>query len=143
MIADFPQQPYLSKAVLAGVFAGIAATLGNLFYDLFFRSLTQFVPSQIINVATIIFTTMLLFTVAGLFYFFASKFLRNGVVVYIIFFALLTFMCFSMGLHVNRSPDPKITTDFRVLLLGIITISGVLATFFIPYLMKHQSIFLD
>ena len=143
MIADFPQQPYLSKAVLAGVFAGIADTLGNLFYDLFFRSLTQFVPSQIINVATIIFTTMLLFTVAGLFYFFASKFLRNGVVVYIIFFALLTFMCFSMGLHVNRSPDPKITTDFRVLLLGIITISGVLATFFIPYLMKHQSIFLD
>lgn len=143
MTYDFPEQSYLSKTILAGVFAGIAATLSNLVYDFFFRTITQFVPSQIINVATIIFSTMLFFTVSGLMYFFSSKFLKKGTMVYILVFAILTFFCFSWGMHINRSADPKITADFRVLFLGITTISGVLATLFIPYLMKHQSIFLD
>jgi len=138
-----PDQPYLAKAILAGVFAGIAATLGNLFYDLFFRAFTQFVPSQIINVATIIFATMLLFLVSGLLYFFSSNFLKQGMLVYIITFAILSILCFSWGLHINRSADPKITAHFRMLFLGIVSISGILATFFIPYLMKHQSIYLD
>lgn len=138
-----PEQPYLSKTILAGVFAGIAATLVNLFYDLIFRNFTQFVPSQIINVATIIFTTMLFFVVAGLLYFFSSKFIKQGTLVYIVVFAILSILCFSWGLHINRSPDPKITANFRVLFLGIVSISGGLATFFIPYLMKHQSLYLD
>ncbi len=138
-----PDQPYLSKTILAGVFAGIAATLGNLFYDLFFRSITQFVPSQIINVATIIFATMLFFIVAGVLYFLSSKFIRQGTLVYIIAFAALFILCFSWGLHINRSVDPVVTANFRVLFLGIISISGILATFFIPYLMKHPSIYLD
>jgi hypothetical protein len=143
MTYDYPQQSYLSKTVLAGVFAGIAGTLGNLAYDYFFRSISQFVPSQIINVATIIFATMLFFTVAGLVYFFASKFIKKGEILYMIVFAALTFFCFNWGMHVIRSSDPKVTADFRILLLGIISISGLLATFFVPYLMKHQSIFLD
>ncbi|MBI2273827.1 MAG: hypothetical protein HYU70_08515 [Bacteroidetes bacterium] len=134
---------YLSKTILAGVFAGIAATLGNLFYDLFFRSFTQFVPSQIINVATIIFSTMLLFVVAGLLYFFLSKFVKQGILFYIIVLAILFMLCFSWGLHINRSADPAVTADFRVLFLGIVSISGLFATFFVPYLMQHPSIFMD
>lgn len=137
------EQHYLSKTILAGVFAGIAATLGNLFYDLFFRSITQFVPSQIINVATIIFATMLLFLVAGVLYFFSSKFLKRGHWVYIATCIILSILCFSWGLHINRSSDPIISADFRVLFLGIVTISGLSVTFFIPYLMKHPSIYLD
>ncbi|MEA3426559.1 MAG: hypothetical protein U9R46_09955 [Bacteroidota bacterium] len=137
------EQHYLSKTILAGVFAGIAATLGNLFYDLFFRSITQFVPSQIINVATIIFATMLLFLVAGVLYFFSSKYLKRGHWVYIALCIILSILCFSWGLHINRSADPIISADFRVLFLGIVTISGLSVTFFIPYLMKHPSIYLD
>lgn len=139
---DYPQQSFLSKAVLAGVFAGIVATLANLTYDLVFRSATQFVPSQIINVATIIFTTMLVFTVAGVLYFFANK-IRQGTLLYIVLFGVLTVLCFSWGLHVRRSPDAKISADFRILLLGIVSITGLLTTFFVPYLMQHQGIFLD
>jgi len=139
---DYPQQSFLSKTVLAGVFAGIIATLFNLLYDVIFRSVWQLVPSTIVNVATIIFSTMLLFTVAGLVYFFANK-LKKGTLIYVLLFAALTILCFSWGMHVRRSPDEKITADFRILLLGIITITGLLTTFFIPYLMKHQRIFLD
>jgi len=140
---NYPQQSYLSKTILAGVFAGIAATLANLGYDFFFRNITEFAPSQIINVATIIFATMLFFTLSGLLYFFISKFIKKGVIVYSLLFALLTFLCFRWGRHINRSDVPKITADFRGLFLGIEIISFGLATLFIPYLMKHQSIFLD
>ncbi len=143
MTYDYPQQSYLSKTILAGVFAGIIATLANLAYDYFFRNITWFAPSQIINVATIIFTTMLFFTVSGLLYFFASKFLKKGAVIYMVIFAMLTFLCCSWAMQVNRSIDPRVTADFRILLLGIVSITGILSTFFIPYLMKHQSLFLD
>ncbi|MES2330386.1 MAG: hypothetical protein V4539_12335 [Bacteroidota bacterium] len=143
MTYDYPQQSYLSKTILAGVFAGIAATLGNLAYDFFFRTFSQFGLSQIINVSTIIFSTMLLFTVVGLAYFFSSKFLKKGHIIYSIVFALVTLWCIQWGMHFNRSSDPKVSADFRLLLAGIFTITGLIATFFVPYLMKHQSIFLD
>ncbi len=139
---DYPQQSFLSKAVLAGVFAGIIATLANLAYDYIFRKISEYSPSQIINVATIIFSTMLFFLMAGLVYYFASK-LKKGAIIYVALFAGLTFYCFSFALHVKRSPDPKVTSDFRTLLIGIVCISGVLSTLFVPYLMKHQTIFLD
>lgn len=140
---DYPEQSFLSKTILAGVFAGIAGTLLNLGYDFAFRTLSRFAPSQIINVATIIFASMLFFTVAGLVYFFVSKFLKKGELIYIFFFAILTYWCSTLSMHTHRSADPKVTADFRLLLLGIVLFSGALATLFIPYLMKHQTIFLD
>lgn len=140
---DYPEQSFLSKTVLAGVFAGIAGTLFNLGYDFTFRSFTRFAPAQIINVATIIFASMLFFTVAGLIYFFLSKFLKKGEILYIILFAAFTYWCSTLSMQTHRSADPKVTADFRLLLLGIVLISGALATLFIPYLMKHQTIFLD
>jgi hypothetical protein len=138
-----PEQTLISKSVLAGVFAGIIATLSNLLYDYVVRKITQFAPSQIINVATIIFATMLLLSVSGLIYYWASQFIKKGEVVYVVVFAVLTAVCVWLGLHATRSSDPKVTASFRILLPGIIGISGLLATFYIPYLMKHGSIFLD
>ncbi len=135
------KQTHLSKSILAGVFAGITATLANLVYDFFFRKITEFEPSQLINVATIIFATMLFFTVAGFLYFITSKFIRKGDWFYIIVFTALTLLCFYWGLHVQRSVNPHVSSQFRVLFLGIEMISGGLAAFFIPYLMKHESIF--
>ncbi len=138
-----PNQTLISKSLLAGVFAGIIATLSNLVYDFAVRTITEFSPSQIINVATIIFATMLFFSVCGLIYYWAGHFLKKGENVYVVVFTLLTAGCVWMGMHANRSTDPQVTANFRILLLGIIVISGLLATFYIPYLTKHSSIFLD
>ncbi len=143
MTYNYPAQSYLSKTVLAGVFAGIAATLSNLAYDYFFRSFTEFSPSQIINVSTIIFATMLFFTVAGVIYYFISSFMKKGQIIYIILYAAIAFFCLNWGMHVQRSADLKVSANFRVLFVGILSISFLLATLFIPYLMNHQSIFLD
>lgn len=142
MTYNYPAQSFLSKAVLAGVFAGIAATLSNLAYDYFFRLSTEFSLSQIINVSSIIFSTMLFCTVAGVIYFFMSK-MKKGQMAYIILYAVLFFLCIRWGLHVNRSADVKVSENFRELFLGILSISFLLATLFVPYLMNHQHIFLD
>lgn len=136
-------QSYLSTTVLAGVFAGLAATLGNLGYDVLIRSITEFSPSQIINVATIIFATMIIFTICGVAYFFISRAMNKGSILYTVVFGVITLLCLLGASTVQRSSDPAVSADFRLLLMGIIVISGGLATFFIPYLMKHQSMFIE
>lgn len=139
MTYDYPQTQ-LSKCVMAGTFAGIAATLVNLAYDYFYREVSYFSPSTIINVASIIFASMLLLVVAGFAYFFLSK-LTFGVGLYIIIFTLLTAYCFYLGMHVNRSANPLEISQFRTLLLGVEAPTGLIAAFGIPYLVKHSDIY--
>lgn len=126
---------------MAGAFAGIGATLINLAYDYFYRQASSFSPSEIINVASIIFATMIIFLIAGLAYFFLSKFVKHGSGVYIFILSLLTIYCFYIGLHFNRSDNPVEITQFRSLYLGIEAATGVLAAFSIPYLVKHSDIY--
>lgn len=137
---DYPQTR-LSKTLLTGVFAGIVATLINLAYDFFFRYFEKLYPSEFINVSSIIFATMLLFTIAGIIYFLLDKFVRHGNVVYIILFCVLTAVSFYAGMHVQRSSDPLVSQEFRGLLLGTVVVSGLLASFFIPYLSKHDTLY--
>lgn len=137
---DYPQTR-LSKTLLTGVFAGIVATLINLVYDYFYRDFVKFYPSEFINVSSIIFTTMLLFTLAGIIYFLLSKFIKHGHIVYIVIFCVLTIISFVAGMHVNRASDPSINQAFRGLLLGTVAVTGLLVAFLIPYLTKHDTLY--
>lgn len=139
---DYPQT-MLSKSLLTGVFAGIIATLINLAYDYFYRDFVKFYPSEFINVSSIIFATMLLFTVAGIIYFFLSKFVKYGNIVYIVIFSALTIISFIAGLHVNRSANALESEEFRGLLLGTVGVTGLLLVFFIPYLTRHDKLYID
>ena len=139
---DYPQTK-LSKSLLTGVFAGIIATLVNLVYDYFYRDLVKYYPSEIINVSSIIFATMLFFTVAGIIYFFLSKFIKHGNIVYIIIFCALTVISFIASMHAHRSSDPSVTEEFRGLLLGTVAVTGLLAAFLIPYLTRHDTLYND
>ncbi len=138
---DYPQS-FFSKSILAGVFAGLAATLVNLAYNYFYRAAVQFYPSEIINVSTIIFVTMLLLTVCGLLYFFLTKLTKFANGIYIIIFGILAIYCFYIGLHINRSDNPIEISQFRGLYLGIEGLTGALAVFGIPYLVKHSNIYI-
>lgn len=137
---DYPQTK-LSKALLTGVFAGIIATLVNLVYDYLYRDLVKFYPSEFINVSSIIFATMLLFTAAGIIYYLLNKFIRHGNIVYIVVFCALTVISFIASMHVNRTPDPSISEEFRGLLLGTVAVTGLLAAFLIPYLTRHDTLY--
>ncbi|TKK69406.1 hypothetical protein FC093_08820 [Ilyomonas limi] len=139
---DYPQTR-LSKTLLTGVFAGIIATLINLAYDFFYRDFAEFYPSDFINVSSIIFATMLLFTIAGIIYFFLNKLTKYGNIVYIVIFLILTIFCFYGSLHVMRSSNAMENQEFRGLLLGTVAVTGLLLTFFIPYLTTHDTLYND
>ena len=137
---DYKQTDF-SKALLSGLFAGIIATLANLGYDFFYRDITGFQLSQIINVPSIIIASTLLLTIAGIGFYCFQHFIRNGTRFYKFIFILLTLLCVYLSIHVQRSVDPLISYEFKWLLTGIVVILGGLAVFFIPYLFKHEDIY--
>ena len=137
---DYEQTDF-SKAILAGLFAGITATLANLVYDFFYRDVTGFALSQIINVTSIILFSTLLLTIAGVIFHLFQHYLKNGSRIYTVVFTLLTLISVYAGMHVQRSADPVITNEFKYLFLGVIVILGALAAFFIPYLYHHNKIY--
>ena len=139
---DYPQTR-LSKTLLTGVFAGIIATLINLAYDFFFRYYAKLYPSEFINVSSIIFGSMLLCTIAGIIYFMLSKFIKHGDILYIVLFCALTVISFIASMHVQRSANADVSEAFRGLLLGTVAVTGLLVTFLIPYLTKHDVLYND
>jgi hypothetical protein len=137
---DYKQTAF-SKAILSGLFAGITATLANLVYDFVYRDITQFQPSTIINVPSIILASTLLLTIAGLIFHLFRHYLKRGRAIYKFLLLVLTLLCVYFSIHVQRSADPVITNQFRWLLTGVVIILGSLAVFFIPYLFDHEHIY--
>lgn len=135
------QQTEFSKSLMAGLFAGLIATLINLVFDFFYRDFTGFQLSQIINVPSIIMASTLLLMIAGLVFYVFHHYIKNGTTLYSIVFLLLTIACAYFAMHVQRSPDPIISESFRWLLSGVVIILGGTAAFYIPYLFKHHTIF--
>jgi hypothetical protein len=139
---DDSYNPHAYKPVMAGLFAGIVATTLNIIFDVIYRDATRFPLSEIINVATIIFITLLLLTTAGAIFAIMDKLIRNVSIIYIILFMALTVLCVVLAMHTHRSPDPLLTEQFRKLLMGIVIITGACASFIIPYLSKKESMFI-
>jgi len=137
---DYKQTDF-SKALLSGLFAGIVATLANLAYDFFYRDITEFQLSQIINVPSIILASTLLLTIAGLIFYFFQHYIKKGSILYRIIFFILTLGCIYLSMQVQRSSDPIISNEFKWLLTGVVAILGGLAVFFIPYLFDHEDIY--
>ena len=126
-----------TKSVMAGLFTGIAATVVCLVFNSIYRQVTYFEPSAIINVASIIFTIPLVLLVAGFLYFALSRYKRGGLV-FVIIMLLIMSGCLLLDIHVERTSDAHLNSEFRQLLSGIIIISG-LSSFFIPYLSTHET----
>lgn len=133
---------HIYKPLMAGLFAGYIATVFNLVYDVFFRKETAFPLHELINVSTIIFATLFALPLAGIAFAFIDRYFRRGDRIYILLSALFTVLCIYGTLQVHRSPDPAVTTQFQHLLLGIVIISGVFATVAVPWLVKHQDIYM-
>jgi hypothetical protein len=135
----------LSKAyrpLMAGVFAGIIALFLNLVFDIYYRDITRFPLSQIINVASIIFGTLLLMTLAGVAFAVMSLYIKHVTIPYMIVSISLTLLCIRFAMHVHRAADPVLTAEFRGLLTGIFIISGIFASFLVPYLAKKDNMFI-
>ena len=137
---DYKQTEF-SKAVLSGLFAGIIATCASLLFNMIFRSITQFNPSAIINVSSIIIGSVLVLTIAGLLFYFFQHYIKGGSILFRIFFLLLTAIAIYFSMQVQRSTDATVSKQFEELLSGIVLISGIFITFYIPYLFNHEHIY--
>src|SRR5574337_1051673 len=87
---EFKKFPFSTVALFAGLFSGFILTLANLAFDFVYRGITKYDYSQIINVSSIIFLSVLLLTVAGFIYFLLVKYVKKGELLYIAIFVLLT-----------------------------------------------------
>lgn len=136
---EFHQSPF-SKAVLTAVFVGFFATIVCLIYNIIFRESTGYQPADYINVSSLIFAINLIFLVIGILYFVFLRSFKKGEVVFEILFALLTIFCAWRAANAHMI-NPKLTSEFRTLLIGTIVIMGI-GTVLIPFLFRNKK-FID
>lgn len=112
-------------ALLTGVFAGFVGTILCLAFNIFYRNDTGFLPSEIINVSSLIFAVNLLFVFIGLLYFVCLRWLPKGDIVFEALFILVIILLLLGTSGVHRSDDAIVNHEFRGLLSGIIIILGI------------------
>ena len=136
MIND-PNQSAFSKAMLAGLFSGVMATMACFIFDIAYRYGTGYAPSEFINVSSIIFIVNLLLLIAGIIYFVFIRSFRNGQLIFGALFALLTVFCIWKAEGFRRFADNKLSHEFSHLLSGTLLIIGI-AIVLIPVIHNNK-----
>jgi hypothetical protein len=116
------------KAMMTGLFIGIIDTIICLAYNIGFRSETGYIPSEIINVSSLIFAVNLMLTIIGIVYFFFQRYLRSGDLVYSIVFLALTIGLAMKTFSSARFGDAHLNSGWHGLMGGIVLICGISAT---------------
>lgn len=116
------------KAMMTGLFIGIIDTIICLAYNIGFRSETGYIPSEIINVSSLIFAVNLLLTIVGIVFFFFHRFIRGGDVVYSIVFLALTVWLAVKTFSSVRFGDARLDNGWHGLMGGVVLICGISAT---------------
>jgi hypothetical protein len=125
---------------MAGVFAGIAATVISLLFNTFFRGYTGFFLSELINVATVIFVLLTLGTIAGPVFYFFHHYSKAGTILFQFASIIITILLIIGCMQIQRSTDAIVAKEFRELLSGVILITGLCISIGIPFLYKHDYI---
>jgi hypothetical protein len=128
-----------SNAFLTALFSGMIATMVCFVFELWFREATFYGPSDLINVASIIFIVNLLLLMAGIVYYFLKTWFTNGDFLYILFFLLVIIFCIWKTSGIERFTDLKLNREFIQLLSGIIIITGIFVLF-VPYFYNNRKI---
>jgi hypothetical protein len=137
------EKPALSKSILAALFVGLIATCIELAFDIAYRGITQYNPSFIINVPSIIFGTLIASLFAGVVFYLCIKFIKGGIYV---FRAVFLILCIALAIVAFRSHyggNLPAFKGFSGLLFGVDLIMGVFIIGFIPYFFRHTNSFLD
>lgn len=138
MDSDFVQ-PRFSKAILTGVFVGFCTTIVCLIFNIIYRDSTGFADQDYINVSSLIFSINLLFLIIGMLYSVFLRSFKKGDAIFMAVFVLLTLFCIWRTAVGHRFADSHINTEFKDLLLGLLIIVGIAASFVIPYLFHNKN----
>ncbi len=134
------KQTLLSRCVLSGVLAGFIAVLLNIVYNFIYRAATGFALSEVFNIASLIFSSILLTLIAGILLFFLLK-VKNGKMIYTVLFMLLLIVGVYAASQTQRSNIAENQHDFRILFGGIVIIDGLCAAFLVPYFVNHEKLY--
>jgi len=134
------QQSDLSRCVLGGLFAGIAAAAANLIFVFIYRAITQFYDFNGIDVTVIVFGSIFLSIACGVIFYLFAHYLKRGISAYRAMVVVVTIAIIYLGLILRRSIVGEVPNDFRALVIGTQLIIGGLAEFLIPYLFRHDSL---
>jgi hypothetical protein len=133
-------QTDFSKALLTGLFMGVASTLICLVFALIYRTTTGY-SQFVINFPTIIFGCNIILTVIGIIYFYFRKFIKKSNLVFIAVFLLLTIFCIVKVQGIKHSGIGLDNDLFRNFFSGLIIIL-CLSALLIPLLYGNKK-FLD
>jgi len=115
------------KAMMTGLFIGIIDTIVLLAYNIGYRSETGYIPSEIINVSSLIFAVNILLTIVGILFFFFHRYIRGGDVVYTIFFLALTAWLAFKTFSSVRFGDAHLDRGWHGLMGGVVLVCGLSA----------------
>ena len=133
------EQGSFYKSLMAGLFAGIVLTIANLIFNFIYRSVTGFNPSQIVNVTSIIFVSLILSVLAGILYYLIVPYAHKSRFMFIILFIVLTIIVTYIAFNVTRSSDVSVSTQFHGLFAGIVIITGIVDALLIPYMARNKN----
>lgn len=130
-----------TKCILTSLFVGIAVVYTNLLFDMLFRYTTKFNLSAIINVSSIIMGCVILVVICGVLYYgFRVWFKDAANPAFTAAMVVITAICVWKILGIVRSPIHKETIEFRELLIGIMSITGLLAGILIPLFYSNDKL---
>lgn len=128
------------RSLMAGLFAGIIITIANLIFNFIYRGVTRFNPSEIVNVTSIIFVSLILSVLAGILYYLIVPYAGKSKYLFIILFFVLTVIVTYVAFNVTRSSsDANVTSQFHGLFAGIVIITGVVNALLIPYMARNKN----
>jgi hypothetical protein len=138
------EKPVFTKAILAGLFSGFFSTCVALFYNIVYRGMTHYNPSQLINISSIIFSTLILAVVAGVVLYLCITYIKTGgVIIFRVLFLILFVVLAMAAVRFQSGPGLPMYEGFTGLLFGLDIIFGVFIVILIPYFYKHHELFLD
>jgi hypothetical protein len=136
---DYPQTDF-SRGILSGLLAGLIAAVANTVFALVYRSATAFYEFNGMDVTVIVFGSILQLIACGLLFYFFVHYMNKGIGFYRVLVIIVTVLIFFLGIMLRRSAMGAVPENFKVLVVGTQVIIGCLATFFIPYLFRHDKL---
>jgi hypothetical protein len=121
------------RAVLTGVFVGIADALISLIFNIAYRSGGADFPQDLVNVSYLIFGTVFLFFVIGAIYTCLRILSQKSGLIFVVLFAALTLVAFLAVGSAHLADSSIENLRYRGMLRGLLLIDGVSALF-IPFL---------
>jgi hypothetical protein len=133
------QESIFFRTMMTGLFIGIIDTLICLSYNIGYRNMTGYIPSEMINVSSLIFAVNIILLLIGITYYCFVRFFGNKDIVFIAIFLLLTVYLIWKVQTGHRFTDTKVNDGFRGLLTGILVILGLSASVMLPVLYRSKS----